>query len=641
MNPTCRYKLLTSILFFLACVTAVTCPRAFAAEEAYELPEVVVTANRIPIPRDKIGSAVTVITGEEIEKKKLRQVQDVLRQATSVDIRRFGGPGRQTDLRLRGASPSQSMVLIDGVPMRRPTSDEAMLAHFSTDNIDRIEIVRGNQSTLYGSNAIGGVINIITKRGTDETHGQITTEIGSWQSKRAAADVSSSWGKLRYSLGGSYYYTGGLSAADEYNNPGLEDDIAHAKNFSLAVSYPLTSYDFDASVRYSNGLTAGDANTADTGSLFGWLDQLVVNTRFSRVVNDHYDFKLDLGYSYDKEYSKHFEAPGSANNFHRYGYIRTADFQHTYRLKKQTFTFGWVGEESNGKNVGRSAAPRFVVQNNLQRSWYLQDLVEWRDWTFTLGGRVDHIETDSGPDWIPRKVGRTFRVSAANPLSDELRLHASVGTGFNKPTFNQTIFPSANVSNPFLKPERSKSWDGGLEFQSSDRKFRLDATYFIMQYKDMITRQVANGASVGPNLNVGKANSHGFEIEGNYNLSDKLSMSFNATFLQSNLQDTFFGIQPEFVNTPDKKASGTVHYAIHEKFDVLSTVRFIGKRWSSNLTREQLSQAVLTNVICNYRPYRNGEWSFRVENVFNEVNYESIGFSPVPRNTWLSYTWKQ
>lgn len=636
-------KTINSKFFILILLGLMPVP-AFAASKdemkIYEMPEVVVTANRIPVSRDKIGSAVTVISSKEIEGKKQMAIQDVLRQATSVDIRRFGGPGRQTDLRLRGASPAQTMVLIDGVPNRRPTSDESMLAHLSTIDIERIEIIRGNQSTLYGANAVGGVINIITKRGSEKTHAYVSTEVGSWRSRRVSSGMSGMNGRLRYSFSSSSYYTRGISAADEYNNPGLEDDMARSKNFSVTAGYPLGPYDFDATVRFSSGTSAGDANTTDSYGIHGWLDQMVISSQLSRVVNDHYDFKLAFGYSSDNEVSRHFGAPGSSNNFHRYGYIRTADFQHNYHVKKHTVTLGWAEELSNGKNVDRVAAPKFVIQNNIQRSWYLQDLAEWRDWTFTLGGRTDHIATDSDQSYVPLKVGRTFRVTAAKPLSDELRLHTSLGTGFRKPSFNETIFPGVS-GNSNLKPEKTKSWDGGFEYVSSDGKSRVDVTYFEMRYRDMITRQVANGASVGPNLNAAHAHSHGFEIEGNTAITEKLSLTFNATFLQSNLEDTFFNIQPEFVNTPDKKASGTVHYVFNDKFDVLSTVRFVGKRWSSNLTREQLSQATQTNFVFNYRPFRYNEWSFRIENAFNEVNYESIGFSPVPRNMWLTYTWKQ
>lgn len=632
-------RVLIGALFFTG--TAISSIPARAAEDgaAYRMPEVFVTATRVPVSRDKIGSAVSVITGADIEKKKQRLIQDVLRQATAVDVFRFGGPGRQTAVQLRGATPAQTMVLIDGVPNRRPTSDESMLAHISSDNIDRIEIVRGNQSTLYGANAVGGVINIITKRGSDETHYEATSEIGSWQSKRAVVGLNGKLGKARYSVSTAYYYSGGISAADEYNTPGLEDDIAHSKNFSAAVSYPLGKFDFDGSIRYTDGLSAGDANTADTDSLYGWLDQVVANARFSRVVTDHYDFKVDFGYSSDNEYSKFFNAPGSSNNFHRYGYIHTIDFQNTYRLKTHTFTFGWAMEESNGKNVGRANAPRFVIQNNLQRSLYLQDLFEWRDWTLTIGGRTDHIKTDSDLSYVPLKVGRTFRVTASKPLGETLRLHTSLGTGFRKPTFNETVFPGVS-SNGNLKPEKTTGVDGGLEYSSQDGKFRMDATYFITRYREMIVRQVANGASVGPNLNAGRSNIHGFEIEGNYDLTEKLSLRFNAAFLQSNIQDTGFQNQPEFTRVPDKKASTTIHYMVNDKFDILSTVRFIGKRWNTQLTREQLSQATLTDFVFTYRPYKAGEWAFRIENAFNEVNYETTGFSPVPRGAWLTYTWK-
>lgn len=624
--------------FFIAWTGGVFAPaRAAESLSSYEMPEVVVTASRIPVSRDKIGSAVTVITAKEIAEKKIHSLQDVFRQTTSIDVFRFGGPGSQTQVGLRGADATQTLILVDGVRIGSNLGGFSNLTNLSTDNIERVEIVRGNQSTLYGSNAIGGVINIITKRGREKTEGHLMMEYGSWQTKRTSASLRGKRGDLRYSLTSFLEDSDGYSVDDEYNKPGLEDDFASTKNFGLTFGYPLTGVDIDASVNYSDGARAGDG-TSDTVGNYSWLDALSSNVRFTKVINDRYDFQVDFEYSFEKLDGKVFNAPGSSSNLHRLSYTRAVDIQHNYRLNDHTLTFGWAGEISNGKESRRTNP---YGQKTYQRSWYAQDLFDWKDWSLTLGGRVDAIDDDTGTSYLARKVARTFRVTGSRPIDKQTRFHASFGTGFKKPTIFNTLFPGITGNNR-LKPERTKGWDAGVEYVSPDNQFHVDVTYFMTRYRDLIIRQVSNGLSVGPNLNGDRESSnHGFEIEGSYDLTKKLSLSFNATFQQSNIQDTFFQVQPEFTRRPDKKAKGTIHYQATDRLQTIITNQFIGKAWNTQTNRtEVLSQATITDVIFNFTPDPHSEWSFRVNNLFDQVHYESTGFTPTLRSTWLTYTWK-
>lgn len=608
---------------------------------AYDLPEVVVTATRTPVSRDKIGSSISVITARQMEEKKLHNVQDALRQTAGVDILRFGGPGKSTNVQLRGASASQTMIMVDGVPIRSNTSDAAELNFLSTDNIERIEVLKGSQSTLYGSNAIGGVINIITKRGQETPEGSVTTEVGTWRSRRYGGGYRGSSGKFRYSVNASTFYTNGLSAADEYDQPQFENDYARAKYFSGRLSFPLGGFDVDATLNSTNSVTAADAGAAPTGDTvgrFSWEDFLVGGIGISRSVTENYDYRLELGYSYDLLDGLHFGAPGSAGNFSIHSHSRTVNFQNNYRTGDHTLTFGWTAEESNGKNVGRTNP---FGTTYWQRSVYAQDLYDWKDWTFTIGGRYDSLKNDSGADYNTEKVGRTFRVAASHPFDQQTRFHGSFGTGFRKPSLNDLLFPSANASNTNLLPEKSKSWDGGLEYVSADQTFRIDVTYFDMIFQALISRLVVGGVSTGPPINLNRAVDKGFEIEGDYKLSPKLSLSFNATFQHTENQDRDTTLRGrELTRRPQKKATGTIRYEFNERFDAVSTVRFVGNRWNNSTNTERLSQATVTDFVFHYKQDRRQEWGLKIVNAFDEVNYETTGFSPELRNIWLTYTWR-
>ncbi len=632
-------------------------PYAVAAESkdsgekpVERLSEVVVSASRIPVSLDKMGSAVTVITSREMEEKGQTRVQDVLRQSVGMDLLSFGGPGKSTSVQLRGANSNQTMILIDGVPFTSATSDAPDLTNLPTSNIERIEVVRGNMSTLYGSNAIGGVINIITKRGTKTPEVNFSSGYGSWQTIRSSLGYRGMLGKLRYALSSQYERSGGLSAADQFADPSLtfEDDMNEAKSFSAAFSYPLPKFDVDMSINYTDAVTeidagafpvtAGGQGAADTNARFSWKDSLNSNVQISKVVNEHYDWKIALGYGFEKNDGKQFgTTAASAGNFHILSFVRTADFQHNYRVGAHTLTLGLGGESQNGKSVRRTVPFGRLVRES---SLYGQDFFEWKDWTWTIGGRVDNIRTDSGYSYLTPLKARTFRASVSRPIGDEYRFHSSYGTGFRKPSINDIALTGSVTTNSNLKPERTKGWDAGVEYRSPDDKLRLDVTYWATFYKELIVRQISGGVSVGPNLNAGTSSSHGFEIEGNYDFSSKLSLNFNASFMQSNIKDTSFQVQPEFTRRPDKKATGTLRWALSDRFDALSTVRFVGKRWNVNTAREKLAQAVITDFIFNYKQTKHAEWSFKIMNAFDEVNYETTGFSYIPRNYWLTYTWR-
>jgi vitamin B12 transporter len=134
-------------------------------EKENKLDPVIVTATKIETPQERLGAAVTVITEEDFQTYRWETVGDALRHVPGVDIQRSGSLGKTTSIRIRGAGPEQVQVLVDGVRVKRPTAGDAELADIAVDQIERIEIVRGPQSTIYGADAIGGVVNIITKRG--------------------------------------------------------------------------------------------------------------------------------------------------------------------------------------------------------------------------------------------------------------------------------------------------------------------------------------------------------------------------------------------------------------------------------------------------------------------------------------------
>src|SRR5437016_5788042 len=219
-----------------------------AAQEVKQTPEVkhtepvVVTATKVETPREQLGASVTVIGEDELKTYNYSEFQEVMRQVPGVDIQRFGGLGRNSSIRIRGANPNQVQVLVDGMRVKSPTLGSAELSEISLDAIERIEVVRGPQSTLYGADAIGGVVNVITKKGAGPVQSTVHLQAGSYATFREQANVQGSYGGFNFNLSGSRYDTEG------YLRRFKNDDAEQTAFGGLPATVAIRRVDEDAPV---------------------------------------------------------------------------------------------------------------------------------------------------------------------------------------------------------------------------------------------------------------------------------------------------------------------------------------------------------------------------------------------------------
>jgi len=482
-----------------------------------ELQETVVTANRYETPTDEIGSSVTVISSKEIDQSKKTTIQEVIRNVPGLDVVQTGGPGGTTSVFMRGAEARHTLILMDGIELgdSSAASGEYNLAHLTTDNIERIEVLRGPQSTLYGSQAMGGVINIITKRGKGKPAGFLSAEGGSYYTAKERAGVSGGTDLFNYSLGASRFDSGGFSQASEkYGNVERDGYQNTAFNTKLGIT-PLSNLNIDFILNYNKNRLALDnsgGRGGDDPNYFAWTEQFSFRSQTElSLFNDMWLQKLGVSYmDFDRDYKNDYDATHpssskynkSASTYH--GQSVKLDWQHILNLHKtNTVTFGVDRKEENMKSNSRYGADPISYSGEKYISTtgvFFQDQVRlWDAWFTTAGVRVD--------DNSQFGTQVTYRFTTAYDLKKTgTTFKGSYGTGFKAPTMFQLYDPRYGVNS--LRPETSSGWDVGVEQAIPAVKTVVGATYFYNDFSDLIV-YTYNSAKYYDNI--AKARTQGVE----------------------------------------------------------------------------------------------------------------------------------
>ena len=428
------------------------------AEEKVKLEEVVITATKTEESVEETTSSVTIIKKEEIEKMNVAFVPEVLRTVPDLIVRQNGGPGTQITVFLRGANPSHTLVMIDGVKVNSPSTGTFDFAGISADNIERIEIVKGPQSTMYGSEAMAGVINIITRKGDGTSRVEFSVEGGSFGTFKPSMTVLGGSKYIDYRLTGTYFYSDGFSSAksgderDGYKNASVSGKVGIKPSDIFDVE--LTgSHSYDR-IELDDINLSGRAVDNLNFVQHGYHDLLSAKTRL-------YLFNIweqVLTTSLFDE-TLRFRDPNPLTSFNNADIktsTETVDWQNNLYLSNYyTLTAGVEYRLEEGENKGmfdRTIEDKAVYLNNILKL-FNESLV------LNAGLRHDDYETFGGKT--------TYRVGAVYAFKGaDLRIKGSYGTGFRAPSFNELFWPADPLygggGNPDLKPEENQfmgGWD--------------------------------------------------------------------------------------------------------------------------------------------------------------------------------------
>jgi len=612
------------ILILMGVLFLATAIDGLAAEEEvsdgkYNLGEVIVTATKTKGYQVEIGSSTTVITADDLKKKDKRTVLEVLRDVPGVSVMQYGSFGGGTSIYLRGSKPGHTLVMLDGIELNDPMGTDRSfdLAHLLIDNIKRIEIVRGAQSTLYGSDAMGGVINVITKKGEGKPKWEVSFEGGSHNTFKETLGLSGSLDKLSYSLSLLRLDTDGVSKAAG----GEEDDGYENTTFSTRLAYALfedANLDFvfrriDAKYDYDDGSNQDDPNKV------GWWDSIMGKISFDHAINPFWDHKLSFSYSEtERKYRDDPDPVDPTDNNHNWynGDNKKFEWQHNfYPVDWSKTTAGFEYEEERGFADGRASWNRFDRKTMDNKGYYLQNQFKLLETLFiTPGLRVDDNE------FFGRET--TYKISGSYLIPKiGTRFKANWGTGFKAPSLYQLY---SSYGDPNLNPDEGKSYDFGFEQNLFNDRVTFGLTYFHNKFENMVDFDMVSYTY----QNVDNAKMKGLELECSFKPIETLTIGANYTYTKTEDEDT----GKELARRPKSQAGFNINWAFIEKANLNLSASYVGSRWNNSANTEKVKAYTKVDLYTSYDLTENFQIFGRIENLFDKASQQIHGYAAPGRS---------
>lgn len=606
-----------------------------------------VTAYRTPQTLERAGSAVSIVRREAIEERQAMLAADTLRDLPGLSIARSGPIGAQTQVRMRGAEANHLLVLIDGVKANDVATDDAFsFEHLTTADIERIEVVRGPQSALWGSDALAGVVNVVTRRPTEpmETSGYL--EGGSFGLANGGARIGLRGDRTTLNGSVAHLRTDGTDAArsgtedDGYENTtfGLAASLQAAPSLALGASLRQTdaTFEFDkldfvdgmlvpidapdqTDIRHRYGRLGGELQLADGR----WIQQLHYGV--TRTNTDTTAETFDGGRDH------------SSTEGERYGVY----YQSSLRVRSGTATrpgdIVTVALSHEREAFSQRAAPSFFGDPNqdqsLHNTGYAVEYLAFLGSDLSLSGSARHDDNSDFGDI------NTWRATASWVMPGAaLRLHGSIGTGQKSPTFFERFgyTPDTFVGNPDLKPEESTGWDLGIERRWLGGRLTADVTYFHADLRNEI-----NGFNCPPPTfactainEAGESQRRGLEIslDGEVSTAWKLGVSYTYTD----------AVEPGATGNRQREVRRPLHAAsisatsrwLDGRLLAHSSVSYVGKRRDDAflaappfVERLQLDDYKLVTIALSYEVSAALTFYGRLENALDEDYEDVYGFN--------------
>jgi vitamin B12 transporter len=604
----------------------------------YKLNDVVITATRTASNTVELANSISVIDSAEIVNKNSLNTYDAIKNEYGISFTQQGGKASVSNIYIRGGSPSQSLVIIDGVEVNMPNDPSNFYNFFSLplDNTSRVEILRGPQSTLYGSDALTGVINIITLKGEGKPVFNFGFEGGSYNSYKGMITSLGAVEKFNYSVALSRTKSDGYSSAsDQYGN--TEKDGFQLDNFNTILGYDFSkSFSADIVLRYDKASTDLDQSLGPPTS---WDDYTYIFDQeefFIRaqgnlsLMDSKWNQKFGISsfrnirnYSYDTSAASIYY---SRSNYDGKKY--KADWQNDFYFYKNNLITAGVEfelEETSSEYYQKTNlsppdyASIFPEKSANTFGIYLQDQIKLDESFFgTIGVRYDY-QNQFGSAF-------TYRIAPAYIFWETgTKLKATFGTGFKAPSLFYLYDPV--YGNSELNPELSFGWDTGFEQFFWTSKFSIGANYFHNNFTNMFGFD-----SNFKTININEAQTNGIEVFAKADLADGLIVKANYTYLNArDKSENTPDYNQKLVRRPDNKAGVYVSYSVNNDANVNIDVMYVGKRDELDFSTYPASRMVmpeyfLINLAAYYNLFSFLRLQGRIENLLDKQYEEIYGY---------------
>lgn len=612
---------------------AILCALSLYTYAAETLDEVVVTASRIEQPLSQTLTSTSVITQEDIKNSQATDVPSILRSIAGVEISQNGGTGKLSSLFMRGSNDTQTLVLLDGVRIGSITTGTTSIEHLMLDQIERIEVVRGNVSSLYGSEAIGGVVQIFTKQAQQASAINASIGAGSYGTAKSSAGLSGSSDATRYNLQVSRVVTAGYSAIDSNIAPAANPDPDGYHNSSVSANIKHifnADHNLSASAFNSEGSTQYDrayGSATDTHHSAFRISKFTA-TAEDRL-HENWLSLLKLSQGTDKSQNYLNSAPATPGSLYTTT-NRQLSWQNNLQLgnNKQMI----IGAEHLTQAVETDLQPQYNQDERKIRTLFAGYSGNYDQHQLQLNARQDNY-SDFG-------YANTGLIGYGYNIDEAWRITANTSSAFKAPTFNDMFYPFTDYGfgysyqgNPNLLPERSLGRELGLHYAVDNQ--RVDVVYFDNRINDLIT---SNGLPASTMINLNEARIDGIETSYKGKISEidlKLAVTAQnprnvATGAALIRRAKLFSNVTAMYQFAEWKLVGEWQYTDQrEDYDV------------NTFSRIKLDSYNLFNAVAHYRVSKQINLSMRVDNLFNQGYMLSHGYNTAGRSYFVNLAYQQ
>ena len=626
-------KLSTLIL----CIASIITGFSAAQQADGDMEDILVSASLLPITSKRSANAITIIDSDQIKNRAVVSVSDLLRDVAGLAVSRSGVQGSQTQIRVRGGEANHLLVLIDGVEVNNPSqNDEFNWGNLVASDIERIEVIRGPQSSMLGSDAMAGVVNIITRSADQPLSTNIFSEIGSFNTQNNGISIGLKDGAFDMRLGISDLQTDG----DNISRSGSEKDGYENTNLNLKSGWRVSNQlNLTLAARQSDGINEFDADI-NFDSLIDDQDDLskfLSSTKRLKAdyssLDGHWQHQLSIARSTNENAEFNGNIPGTATYSNKDQQRLVSSLLWSELNHRLSFLVEREEEKFQQRGVINDYGIFGIYDPNQKRSRDTDSMaLEYRA---DISDKLTVAASTRYDDNSEFNTGNTSRIEAIYQINDSLRMRSAYGTAIKNPTFTERFgFYTNFIGNPSLEPEQSSNWELGIDQQFLGGHSSVSVTLFNSELEQEIDGNFMDPVTFRyTSVNrAGLSKRQGMELTTLNQLNDAVSLNFSYTYtdaVESDGNDRYV----DEVRRPRHTGSLNLSWQVKDTLHINTNAQYNGSQidvvYPANV---KLADYTLINLSANYKATQNLDIYIRFDNLFDEsyeevFSYQTLGFS--------------